>query len=176
MALGPEHQGLVLAAQSGDPSALERLLTICQLDVRRYAQRHCYATIVDDAVQEALLIVTRQLQGLKAAEAFTSWLFTVIRRECRRLERAMFRNEPLDEAVLEKQIASRDDVALRIDLARALESLPPHYLTVVLLRDFEELTISEISERLAEPSGAIKSRLHRARELVREYLTNAEAN
>ncbi|WP_422596971.1 RNA polymerase sigma factor [Pseudomonas sp.] len=51
-----------------------------------------------------------------------------------------------------------------------MESLPAHYLEVVLLRDFEELTISEISERLQEPVGAIKSRLHRARELVREYL------
>ena len=62
------------------------------------------------------------------------------------------------------------DDALRIDLAKALESLPAHYLEVVLLRDFEELTIAEIAQRLEEPAGAIKSRLHRARELVREYL------
>jgi RNA polymerase sigma factor (sigma-70 family) len=59
---------------------------------------------------------------------------------------------------------------LRVDLANALESLPAHYLEVVLLRDFEELTIAEIGERLSEPQGAIKSRLHRARELVREYM------
>jgi len=44
----------------------------------------------------------------------------------------------------------------------------------VLLRDFEELTIAEIATRLGEPPGAIKSRLHRARELVREYMLDWE--
>jgi DNA-directed RNA polymerase specialized sigma24 family protein len=44
----------------------------------------------------------------------------------------------------------------------------------VLLRDFEELTIAEIAERLGEPQGAVKSRLHRARELVREYMLGSD--
>jgi DNA-directed RNA polymerase specialized sigma24 family protein len=48
-------------------------------------------------------------------------------------------------------------------LASALESLPVHYLEVVWLRDFEALTIAKIADRLSEPYGAIKSRLHRAR-------------
>jgi RNA polymerase sigma factor (sigma-70 family) len=51
-----------------------------------------------------------------------------------------------------------------------LESLPAHYLDVVLLRDFEEMTIAEIAARLGQQPGAVKNRLHRARELVREYL------
>jgi DNA-directed RNA polymerase specialized sigma24 family protein len=67
------------------------------------------------------------------------------------------------------------DVAASITAgANALESLPAHYLEVVLLRDFEELTIAEIAERLDEQPGALKSRLHRARELVREYLLGAK--
>lgn len=161
---------LILAAQTGDSAAIERLLTLCQADARRYAYRHCAASDVDDAVQESLLVVSRKVQGLKAAAAFSSWLFIVIRRECRRLERLLLRHESIDDAEVEQQLAKRTDDDLRIDLARALESLPAHYLEVVLLRDFEELSISEIAERLNEPNGAIKSRLHRARELVREYL------
>lgn len=47
--------------------------------------------------------------------------------------------------------------------------MPDHYLEVVLLRDFEDLTIAEIAERLGEQDGTVKSRLRRARELVREY-------
>ena len=46
---------------------------------------------------------------------------------------------------------------------------------MILLRDFEELTIAEIAGRLHEPAGAIKSRLHRARALVREYLSHEAA-
>lgn len=122
------------------------------------------------AVQESLLIVSRKVKGLKAAAAFSSWLFTVIKRECRKLERMMFKDDPLPEEVAEELLDRKSDDALRVDLANALESLPAHYLEVVLLRDFEELTIAEIAERVGESQGAIKSRLHRARELVREYM------
>jgi RNA polymerase sigma factor (sigma-70 family) len=165
---------LVVAAQAGDIVALTRLLAACQADARRYARRHCHASDVDDAVQESLLAVSRKVGGLQAAAAFSSWLFTVIRRECIRLGRAMRLHDPLDEA-MEQQLVARTDDALRVDLARALESLPAHYLEVVLLRDFEELTIAEMAERLGEPVGAVKSRLHRARELVREYLVGPAA-
>ncbi|MGO8953826.1 MAG: RNA polymerase sigma factor [Rhodomicrobium sp.] len=165
-----DRTNLIYAAQTGDPAAIEQLLAVCQADARRYAYRHCQASDIDDAVQEALLAISRKLEGLKAVAAFSSWLFTVIKRECRKLARAMLQHEPLGENIAERQLASRSDEALRADLIGALESLPAHYLEVVLLRDFEELTIAEIASRLGEQPGAIKSRLHRARELVREYL------
>lgn len=168
-----EREHLILAAQTGDQAAISRLLAVCQADARRYARRHCHVSDVDDAVQESLLIMSRKVTALKAAVALSSWLFTVIKRECRKLERMMFKHAPLEDEVAERQLASRSDDVLRIDLAYALESLPAHYLEVVLLRDFEELTIAEIAERLGEQSGAIKSRLHRARGLVREYLLNS---
>jgi RNA polymerase sigma factor (sigma-70 family) len=167
--------GLILAAQTGDPAAITRLLAVCQADARRYARRHCHASDVDDAVQESLLVILKKVHGLKAAAAFSAWLFTVIKRECSKLQRMMFKVEQLDDEVAGQQIARRSDDALRIDLARALESLPAHYLEVVLLRDFEELSIAELAKRLGEQPGAIKSRLHRARELVREYLVNPGA-
>lgn len=161
---------MILAAQTGDAASIERLLAVCHADVRRYARRNCHASNVDDAVQEALLTISRRVKGLKAAAAFSSWLFIIIKRECRRLERLMLRHEPLPDEIAEERMLSRPDASLRIDLARALESLPAHYLEVVLLRDFEELTISEIAQHLGEQPGAVKSRLHRARELVREYM------
>lgn len=167
---GIERNNLIIAAQTGDPAAIGRLLAVCQADARRYARKHCHVSDVDDAVQESLLIISRKVKGLKAAAAFSSWLFTVIKRECRKLERMMFKTDPIDEDLIEQQLLCKTDHDLRLDLAAALESLPAHYLEVVLLRDFEELTISEIAARLAEQTGAVKSRLHRARELVREYM------
>lgn len=165
-----DRETLVLAAQTGDPAAIDRLLAVCQPDARRYARKHCQISDIDDAVQESLLVISRKVKGLKAAAAFSSWLFTIIKRECRKLERMMFKTDALEDDKAEHQLLCKTDNDLRIDLAAALESLPAHYLEVVLLRDFEELTISEIAERLAEPPGAVKSRLHRARELVREYM------
>jgi RNA polymerase sigma factor (sigma-70 family) len=173
MGTAAEQSNLIAAAQTGDAAAITRLLTVCQADARRYARRHCHSSDVDDAVQETLLVIMRKVNGLKAAAAFSSWLFMVIKRECARLQRAMFKTDALDDDFAEQQIAKRTDNALRIDLAHALESLPAHYLEVVLLRDFEDLTIAEMAERLSEQPGAIKSRLHRARELVREYLVSS---
>ncbi len=171
-----DRDNLILAAQTGDPAAIGRLLAVCQADARRYAYRHCQVSDVDDAVQESLLVISRKVNGLRAAAAFSGWLMTVIRRECRKLRQLMFRTDPLDEDLAEHQILSRTDNDLRIDLAAALESLPAHYLEVVLLRDFEELTIAEIAQRLGEHDGAVKSRLHRARELVREYMLGVDAH
>lgn len=168
-------QNLIEAAQSGDVQALTELLAVTQADVRRYARRHCHASDVDDAVQESLLIISRKVTALKAAAAFSSWLFTVIKRECQKLERMMFRHAPLEEDIAEKLIQERSQDILRIDLAHALESLPAHYLEVILLRDFEELTTREIACQLDENVPAIKSRIHRARELIREYLITCEA-
>lgn len=165
---------LICAAQTGDPAAINRLLRVCQADARRYARQHCHSNDVDDAIQETLLVISRKIDGLKAAAAFSSWLMTVIRRECRKLARVMLRHDPLDDGLLER-LSTRSNDSLRLDLAAALESLPAHYLEVVLLRDFEELTIAEMAARLNEQPGAVKSRLHRARELVREYLVSCDS-
>ncbi|MHB8348226.1 MAG: RNA polymerase sigma factor [Acidiferrobacterales bacterium] len=161
---------LIEAAQTGDPAALDRLLRRCQPDVRRYARRHCLMGDVDDAVQETLMILSRRVQSLRVLVAFSSWLFTIVRRECRRLERRVLGREHYDEQKAEHWLATRSVDVLRLDLVRALESLPPHYREIVLLRDFEERSIRELAHQLALTPAAAKSRLHRARQLMRDYL------
>lgn len=169
-----DRDRLILAAQTGDTTAISNLLVVCQVDARRYARRHCQASDVDDAVQESLLVISRKVKGLKAVAAFSSWLFTVVKRECGKLSRIMFKYEPLPDELANERLLYRPTDDLRIDLVNALESLPTHYREVIFLRDFEELTIAEIATRLGEPAGAVKSRLHRSRELVREYMLSSE--
>lgn len=170
MSISPQHHPLLEAARLGDPSSLDSLLRICQPDVRRYAFRHCLVSDVDDAVQETLLIVARRIRSLRTVAAFSGWLFQIVRRECRRLERRLFRFDPYDEEKMEAWLATCPDEGIRLDLVNALESLPEHYREVILLRDFHEMTIREIAAQLRLTVPATKSRLHRARELVREYL------
>jgi RNA polymerase sigma factor (sigma-70 family) len=165
---------LVVQAQTGDAVALDRLLAECRFDARRYALRHCVTSEIDDAVQETLLVVAQRLGTLKSAASFAGWLFTVVRRECQRLSRRMFAHEVLDEEKVAERIMARPTDELRTELAFALESLPPHYLEVILMRDFEELTIAEICERLGVTVQTAKARLRRARLLVREYLLGVE--
>lgn len=149
---------------------MDTLLRLCQPDVRRYAFRHCLVSDVDDAVQEALLIVACRLRTLRAVAAFSGWLFQIVRRECRRLERRLFRFDPYDEEKMEAWLATSPDDSIRLDLVSALESLPEHYREIVLLRDFHEMTLREIAAQIKLTVPATKSRLHRAREMMREYL------
>ncbi len=72
---------LVLQAQQGDPTAIHQLLGACHADVRRYAYRHCHASDIDDAVQETLLMIARKVRALRAAAAFSAWIFIVLRRQ-----------------------------------------------------------------------------------------------
>jgi len=170
MALAEQHYPLLVAAHAGDRQALDRLLRLCQPDVRRYAQRHCVISDVDDAVQESLLTLSRRLGSLRALAAFSGWLFKVVQRECRRLGRKAFHFDPYDEEKLEHWLSFHNNESLRLELTAALDALPEHYRDVILLRDFEELGIGDMAERLGLTPAAAKSRLHRARQLIREYL------
>src|SRR5260370_34155868 len=102
-----QQEGLILAAQSGDTVALNRLLLVCRTDARRYARRHCAASDVDDAVQETLLILSRKVKGLKAAAAFSGWLLTIVRRESQRLSRRMFGQGVSVASLPERKLAIR---------------------------------------------------------------------
>lgn len=56
------------------------------------------------------------------------------------------------------------------DVARAIESLPEDFRTVVILCDIEELSYEEIAEFVDCPIGTIRSRLHRGRKMLRAKL------
>jgi DNA-directed RNA polymerase specialized sigma24 family protein len=59
---------------------------------------------------------------------------------------------------------------LRLDLTRAIAALPEAYRVALILRDVEELTAPEVAASLGLSVQAVKSRLHRARAMVRESL------
>lgn len=67
-------------------------------------------------------------------------------------------------------IAYRPDPELRQDLIAAIHSLPDKYRDVIVLRDIQEFSIGEISVELLLTREAVKSRIHRARLMIREYL------
>jgi len=164
---------LLEAARDGDERAIASLLEIAQPDLRRYAQRACAATDhVNDAVQETLWIISRRIGTLRTVASFAGWMLAVVRHECGRLARRMTgKSEDLEGLEALAALARRPSFELRIDLARAIQSLPDHYREVVILRDVDGRTIGEIASALGRSRGAIKAILNRARMLLREYLT-----
>lgn len=169
-AIAPELIGL---AQAGDHGAISALLRASQPDIRRYARRACRLEDVDDAVQEAMTTVSRRISGLRSPAAYIGWLFVMVRRECSRLARAMrLGDRSLDGLADSIELSQRPEAELRFDLASAIQSLPAHYRTILLLRDVEEFSIGEIATHTGLTREATKARLRRARLMIREYLAD----
>ncbi|WP_342359770.1 sigma-70 family RNA polymerase sigma factor [Terrarubrum flagellatum] len=165
-------ESLFNAARHGEREAIMRVLEVAQPDIRRYARAACRTSAdAEDAAQEALWLLFRRVGAIRSLASFSSWLFTVVRRECLRLARraGLLRGEPLEEPDL-APASSSSNADLRLDLAAAIEALPAHYREIILMRDVREMTIDEIAAALNATRQSTKARLHRARSLMREYL------
>lgn len=162
---------LIEAACGGDTAAVERLLVVCQPDLRRFARRTCSSgEDAEDAVQIALWQLYRKIGVLRTAAAFAGWLFRIIERECYRLLRARKKLQQWDPSLDQVLRQEPLPLELRKDLIGAIAALPPIYREVLILRDVDELTTPEAAHHLGISTDAVKSRLHRAREMMREHL------
>lgn len=160
------------AAQAGDPAALGHLLALVRPEIRRYARYQCQrSSAVDDVVQEALIVLYRRIGTVQRLSALSGWLFKVVARLCM-LPALMFMQgvEDLRNVENASHLARMPVDELRIDLVAALASLSPPHREIILLRDVQEMTIGEIAACLGITREASKSRLHRARAMLKEYL------
>ncbi|RSZ30523.1 RNA polymerase sigma factor [Variovorax beijingensis] len=162
---------LIEAACAGDERALSQLLRACQPDLRRFARRTCSnSEDAEDAVQVALWQLHRKIGTLGTVAAFATWLFRIVERECYRIFRRSAAKAPLSAPLAEELAAPHIPADLRLDLTRAIAALPEAYRVALILRDVEELTAPEVAASLGLSVQAVKSRLHRARAMVRESL------
>ena len=140
----------------------------------------------EDVAQEAFVRAFRKLSTFLAESKFSTWLISITINEARtrRRRQALVRMEPLDQlpdedkgispALLRdwREIPSeaieREEV--RNLIQRAVEQLSDIYQQVFLLRDVEELTISETAEALNISIPSVKVRLHRARMMLQKQL------
>ena len=120
--------------------------------------------VIRGAVAFALLYLAIEQQHLHPVASLLAGLLALIRGA-----------EELTERHEAKYFARVPNIDLRIDLVRALESLPDIYREVILLRDMEQLTIGEVADHLRITREACKSRIHRGRALLREYLQGDES-
>lgn len=175
----PSPDALLAAAQDGDLGALSRLVANHRQGVYRFGLQVCRTTEdAEDAVQEALWAATRAIHTFRGtASSIASWLFTIVRRECLRLldghRRAPKNLEGTDDQLPGDLVNPEDALAVRRRtelIAEALAHLEPLHREVVILRDIQELSAPEAAARLGISVDALKSRLHRARVSLRDYV------
>ena len=174
---------LLSRSHSGDEEAFVTLYRRRQGAIYRFALHMSGAeAVAEDISQEVFLALLRDTTSYQAERGnLTAYLFGIARKlVLRHLERG--RNDValdahLDDAAL--PALAVDDDALR-DLAhreglealrRAVLALPRRYREVVVLCDLEEMDYADAADALGCPIGTVRSRLHRARALLLEKLT-----
>ena len=134
----------------------------------------------EDVVQEAYLRAFKHFDAFKGGDA-RPWLLAIVRNTYYTLiqrNRVSEASAPFDE---EKDIHISDvpdpetlllKEADRRMLRRALRKLPPEFLEVIVLREFEELSYKEIAEVVQVPVGTVMSRLARARRRLAQIVVD----
>lgn len=168
---------LVTQAQQGSDVAVAQLLRQSYPELLRCAKNLVRGDeIADDIVQEALLRVFQNLTRLRNPDAFYKWANQILRRCClayfrEESRRRRFVRELEDHFLIE---APADPVApegARADLVEAIGTLGGKSRDVVNMHYFLGLSVREIAGAADVSVGAVKVRLHRARNALRESLT-----
>ena len=180
------EQNLIASVQRGQSDLFYEL-------VRPYERRVYAAALAilrnehdaEDAAQEAMLKALANIRQFRAESRFSTWLIQITVNEAlmrRRRERTV-PMEPLDDREEESEYAPRDFAdwreipsealerkEVRQRLAEALAKLDRKYREVFMLRDMEHLNIQETAEALGITVASVKTRLLRARLMLRDLL------
>lgn len=124
-----------------------------------------------DAVHEAILKAYENRGRLKNEQYFGTWLVRILINQCHKTLRQ--RRRFTDTGEILPGIASRDDPYLSVEVGAAIDALPEKLRITVILFYVEDYSIKEIKEILRIPEGTVKSRLNKARALLRESLGEA---
>jgi RNA polymerase sigma-70 factor, ECF subfamily len=184
------YAALVREAATGDPEAMERLLMRAQEVAYRFSLLVCgHPEDAEDVMQDALLKTYRHVAHIAEPEAFRTWLYTTVRNTCL-MKRRRRAGEPAHHVSIEQGIPTADGASAPIDVAdtarsadqllmdawidkrlrAALLTLPAPFRAIVVMREVEGLSTREVATIMGISEANVKTRLHRARMMLRRHL------
>jgi RNA polymerase sigma-70 factor (ECF subfamily) len=186
-------EALAARAAAGEERAFEELVSRYEARVYRLA---CRLTgnegDANDVLQEAFLAVYRGLPGFRAESRFSTWLYRIATNAALMHRRARARRptesleaflprfdgdgrhvaEPADLLAASRADELLDRKLLAERAQAGLDRLPDIYRDAFVLRDLEELETAEVAELLGIDAAAVRQRVHRARLMLRGYLSD----
>jgi RNA polymerase sigma-70 factor (ECF subfamily) len=191
----PTDEMLAASAASGDDHAFEALVARYEGRVFRLACRLTSDTDAPDVLQETFLQVYRHLSSFRGDSRFGTWVYRIATNAALMLRRARARRpaESLEsylprfdadgvhvETPAELQAASHADEILDREFLAAqarlvIARLPDLYRDAFVLRDLEEMRTADVAQVLGIEPAAVRQRVHRARLMLRGYLSELVA-
>jgi RNA polymerase sigma-70 factor (ECF subfamily) len=179
-ALSIDEQRLIARARAGDRLAFEELVRIHADRLYAVVLRLCAGPHeAEEVTQEAFLRAWGAIGRFDGRSQLFTWLYRIGVNEAKRRARSRSRRlytvslqeapgEPPDPSDAPEPRAERS--VLRAALERSVRGLPLDYRAPLVLRDIEGLSTAQAAEILGISEAALKSRLHRARALIRNAL------
>ena len=185
----PDEGGLRARLRAGDASAYEELVRAHSPRMLAVARRFLRAEEdARDAVQDAFLSAFRAIDRFEGDARLSTWLHRIVVNAALMKLRSRQRKPEISiEELLPKYLEdghhadppslwqrSAESLLEQHELRHAvrdqIDRLPDNYRTVLLLRDIEEFTTDETAQILDVTENAVKIRLHRARQALRELI------
>jgi RNA polymerase sigma-70 factor (ECF subfamily) len=173
----------------GDHSAFEKLMRRCNRQLFRIARGILKNDLdAEDALQEAYITAYSALRKFRGESKLSTWLARIVINEAlgrmrkKKSESVVIdfstegREERRVESAAETDAArvSPEEATLRAEvralIERKLDELPTAFRTVFVMRELEEMTVEETAQCLGIPEATVRSRLFRARGLLRASL------
>ncbi|TCZ77040.1 sigma-70 family RNA polymerase sigma factor [Paenibacillus albiflavus] len=167
---------LVRAAQSGDREALITLLR----DIETHVYRTAYYVLNNeqdalDATQEALIRIYTKIGSYEEKALFKTWVQRIVTNICIdkfRKNKPTISIEESDPYLTYNQDVEEEVMTMYLakDVREAIDKLPEHHRTVIVLRYLQDFSYNEIAESLGLPLNTVKSYLFRARQQLQSLL------
>lgn len=181
------EQALIEKCKEGDIASFERLIQQYQVYAYNIALRTLkHEEDAKDATQDALVKVFKNISQYTGDAQFSTWLYRVVMNTCKDyLRKKNLTNVVSIDSESEEAHAIKDTLVAKNDyqpekqlerklvkeqIESALDKLPDHSKSVIILRDIQGLSYEEISVIEDCSVGTVKSRINRARKYLRELL------
>ena len=171
--------------KAGDDDAFDHLVEKFRRPLVGFLYRMARShAVAEELTQEVFLRVYRSRQSYRASAKFTTWMYRIAVNLCidevrrKRIRKAVslefFTERRLESEKRSKERALASDDVLddekKKTVVAALQKLSPVHRTVILLREYEDMSYEEIAKTLHISAQAVKSRIFRAREELRKLL------
>jgi RNA polymerase sigma-70 factor (ECF subfamily) len=165
---------LVARTLAGDLDAYAALISRYRDAFGRYAT-HMLGNREDaqEAMQDSFVRAYRALSSCREPERFGAWLFRIVVNRCRTVRRRLLRQRRFDGNLPDDVPATGarpDAFEWRDEIERALSRLRPHYREAFLLRYVEELDYGEMARLTGVKEPALRMRVKRASDQLRDLL------
>ncbi len=171
-----QDYALMRSIQNGDMVAFNALVDRYKDRLLNVIGRMLNSTEeAEDIVQETFVRVYQHRSSFNFQHCFSTWIYTIglnlARNELRKRKKFKFEeitemNSGEGDLSVEMKLPTR----LPEDLDSAIKGLPEKYRTAFVLRDVEEMPYEEVAKVLDVPLGTVKSRVNRARLMLKEKL------